>query len=130
MVCDLPRVDIEHSTLGMPASNQQVEPVLLVNWLRYSRDVALLINVVKLKAGEVRLIQAMQFVMRTPKPNRLIHGHREEQGFAMLLELLQDFQAVIKMLNDLKGDDRVVLLQVILVDVRMNKLRLSTPTLS
>ena len=124
-----PRVDMEQSTLGMPVSNHQVETVLLIDGPNLRSNVPMLINVVELKARKVRFIQAMKLVMLAPKAWRLVPGNCKQQRLAFVLKLLQHFQAVIQVLNNLKGDDRVVLIKLNFVDVSMNKLCAWTPTL-
>ena len=106
----------------MPVPNHQVKSVLLVDGPDLISDVPMLIDVVELKARKVRFIQAMKLVMLAPKAWRLIPWDRKKQRLALAFKLLQHFQAVIQVLNNLKGNDRVVLAKLNLVDVSMYKL--------
>jgi hypothetical protein len=83
-----PRVDMEQSTLGMPVSNHEVETVLLIDRPDLLRNVAVLVNVIELKARKVRLIQAVKLVMLTPKAWRLVPWNRKKQRLALVLKLL------------------------------------------
>jgi hypothetical protein len=56
VVCVRPRVEIEHKTLGMPTSDEEIQAVGMINLPRPFRNIASLIDVVEFKARKVRFV--------------------------------------------------------------------------